>query len=46
MDGPEGAQRPVFRVKEPKNTGVRIARARTRGNNPLVIYIWLYGVAT
>ncbi len=33
-----GAQRPVLLVKEPKKTGVRIARARTRGKNPLVTF--------
>ncbi len=31
-----GAQRPVSRVNEPKKTGARSARARTRGQNPLV----------
>jgi hypothetical protein len=31
-----GAQRP-FGVYEPKKTGARSARARTRGQNPLVI---------
>ncbi len=35
-----GAQRPVGRGKEPKNTGARSARVRTRGQNPLVqIYL-------
>jgi hypothetical protein len=28
--------RPVWRVNEPKKTGARSARARTRGQNPLV----------
>jgi hypothetical protein len=32
-----GAQRPVGRVNEPKKTGARSARARTRGQNLLVI---------
>ncbi len=32
-----GAQRPVGRGNEPKKTGARSARARTRGQNPLVI---------
>jgi hypothetical protein len=32
-----GAQRTVFRVNEPKKTGARSARARTRGQNPLVV---------
>ncbi len=32
----EGAQRPVWRNNEPKKTGARSARARTRGHNPLV----------
>jgi hypothetical protein len=31
-----GAQRPLWRVNEPKKTGARSARARTRGQNPLV----------
>ncbi len=31
-----GAQRPVWRGNEPKKTGARSARARTRGQNPLV----------
>jgi hypothetical protein len=34
--GGGGAQRPVGRDKEPKKTGARSARARTRGQNPLV----------
>jgi hypothetical protein len=34
--GGGGAQRPVGRGNEPKKTGVRSARARTRGQNPLV----------
>ncbi len=34
-----GAQRPVWRGDEPKKTGARSARARTRGQNPLVLYI-------
>jgi hypothetical protein len=36
-DGRGGAQRPVGRVLEPKRTGARSARARTRGQNPLVV---------
>ncbi len=31
-----GAQRPVRRGNEPKKTGARSARVRTRGQNPLV----------
>jgi hypothetical protein len=34
-----GAQRPFLRVNQPKKTGARSARARTRGQNPLVHYI-------
>jgi hypothetical protein len=39
-----GAQRPVWHVKEPKKTGARSTRkrstrARTRGQNPLVIHM-------
>ncbi len=34
--GGVGAQRPVFRGNELKKTGARSARARTRGQNPLV----------
>jgi hypothetical protein len=34
-----GAQRPVWRGNAPKKTGARSARARTRGQNPLVKYI-------
>ena len=30
------AQRPVWLFNEPKKTGARSARARTRGQNPLV----------
>ncbi len=36
-----GAQRPVRRGNAPKKTGARSARARTRGQNPLVINIYL-----
>ncbi len=32
----EGAQLPVWHGNEPKKTGARSARARTRGQNPLV----------
>jgi hypothetical protein len=35
-DGRGGAQRPFWRVNEPKKTGARSARARTRGQNTLV----------
>ncbi len=35
-DGRGGAQRPVWRGNAPKKTGARSARARTRGQNPLV----------
>jgi hypothetical protein len=35
MGGGGGAQRPVWRVNEPKKTGARSAGARTRGQNPL-----------
>jgi hypothetical protein len=38
-DGGGGAQRPVLHVNEPKKTGARSARARTRGQNPLVLNI-------
>jgi hypothetical protein len=41
MDGGGGAQRPVGRGKEPKTTGARSARARTRGQNPLVYHIFI-----
>ena len=41
-DGRGGAQRPVWLGNEPKKTGARSARARTRGQNPLVIKIFLY----
>jgi hypothetical protein len=32
----EAAKRPVWRRNTPKKTGARSARARTRGQNPLV----------
>ncbi len=35
-----GAQRPVWRGNAPKKTGARSARARTRGQNPLVNHIF------
>ncbi len=35
--GGVGAQRPVLRGNQPKKTGARSARARTHGQNPLVI---------
>ena len=41
LRGAGGAQRPVRRVNEPKKTGARSARARTRGQNPLVSIIYL-----
>ncbi len=34
--GGVGAQRPVWHANDPKKTGARSARARTRGQNPLV----------
>ncbi len=40
--GGGGAQRPVCRVNEGK-TGARSARARTRGQNPLVYHIFTLG---
>ncbi len=36
-----GAKRPVLSVKEPKKTAARNARGRTRGQNPLVFYIYI-----
>ncbi len=41
MGGGGGAQRPVRRGNEPKKTGARSARARTRGQNPLVENIFI-----
>ncbi len=38
-----GAESPNWRGNEPKKTGARSARARTRGQNPLVITIGLVG---
>ena len=38
--GEVGAQRPVLRSNELKKTGARSARARTRGQNPLVVIIF------
>ncbi len=35
-EGGGGAQRPALQVSELKKTGARSARARTRGQNPLV----------
>ncbi len=35
--GGVGAQRPVWHANDPKKTGARSARARTRGQNPLVV---------
>jgi hypothetical protein len=43
MGGGGGAQRPVWHVYKPKKTGAHSARARTRGQNPLVIYRGLHG---
>jgi hypothetical protein len=40
-DGRGGAQRPVWLDNEPKKTGARSARARTRGQNPLVNHIFI-----
>ena len=40
-DGRGGAQRPVRRGNEPKKTGARSARARTRGKNPLFYHIFI-----
>ncbi len=41
--GGGGAQRPVCHVNEPNKTGARSARARTRGQNPLVpIMVYLF----
>jgi hypothetical protein len=40
-DGRGGAQRPIWLGNEPKKTGARSARARTRGQNPLVFQILL-----
>jgi hypothetical protein len=37
-----GAQRPVGRGSEPKKTGAPSARARTRGQNPLVKNIFIF----
>ncbi len=39
-----GAQRPVGRGNESKKTGARSARARTRGQNPLVVAIPRYKI--
>ncbi len=39
MGGGVDAQRPVWHGNAPKTTGARSARARTRGQNPLVLYI-------
>ncbi len=41
MGGGGGAQRPVWGGNELKKTGARSARARTRGQNPLVVYSYL-----
>jgi hypothetical protein len=41
--GGGGAQRPVFRGNELKKTVARSARARTRGQNPLVVIIAAFG---
>jgi hypothetical protein len=38
--GGRGTQRPVRRGNAPKKTGARSARARTRGQNPLVSRYW------
>ncbi len=39
-DGHGGAQHPVWHINEPKKTGARSARVRTRRKNPLVSYIY------
>jgi hypothetical protein len=39
-----GAQRPVWHVTEPKKTAARSARARTRGQNPLVDNKYIFAV--
>jgi len=36
-----GAQCPVWRCGKPKKMGARSARARTRGQNPLVYHIFI-----
>ncbi len=36
-----GRAAPVWRVNKPKKTGARSARARTRGQNPLVNHIFI-----
>ncbi len=40
------AQRPVWHVNEPNETGARSTRARTRGQNPLVLGILSYMLGT
>ena len=37
-DGRGARSAPVWRGNAPKKTGARSARARTRGQNPLVVY--------
>ncbi len=39
----EGAQRTALQVSELKKTGAQSARARTRGQNPLVYHIFTLG---
>ncbi len=39
--GGVGAQRPVWHANDPKKTGARSARARTRGQNPLVFAMFI-----
>jgi hypothetical protein len=41
-NGRGGAQRPVRRGNAPKKKGARSARARTRGQNPLVYIYYIY----
>jgi hypothetical protein len=41
-----GAQRLVWRVNEPKKSGARSARARTRGQNPLIYNISIQLIVT
>ncbi len=38
-----GAQHPVWYVNKPNKMGARSARARTRDQNPLVVFIRFFG---
>jgi hypothetical protein len=40
-EGAGGAQRPALQISELKKAGARSARARTRGQNPLVNHIFI-----